>query len=253
MVCDSIIEHSGYPFCLRHIPQYGDRLILHDGKTVVYCGTIRLSDVIRDLFARKSLVRWWWGTDALTLHSFPPGLSRWRILLHRIKSRLLKPIFKNWTFGPGLIEELNRCGYSVQSVVVTPPHHTKLYRGPVLFVGVYVPNRSEYSRWKYGLDIVDQVKACFQGDSSVMFIEFGRDGKLALQLMNCYIRPSRHDGFPRLILACKANGISYYYKENFRHNVSEIVHFIQAQKQIYFTNLRGGFASEYSNCNFCTR
>ena len=70
LVCNAAVENPDYPFCFRHIPRYGDRIVLAGGKTVLYYGTVRLSDVIRDRIAGKSLVRWWLGTDVLTLSGY---------------------------------------------------------------------------------------------------------------------------------------------------------------------------------------
>ena len=64
----------------------------------------------------------------------------------------------------------------------------------------------------------------------IVFLEMNsRTIPAVLSLIDVYVRPSRHDGEPRLVVACKRNGIPVYYDPNFKPEVYEMVNFIIEQ------------------------
>jgi hypothetical protein len=43
-----------------------------------------------------------------------------------------------------------------------------------------------------------------------------------------YIRPNRHDGFPRIIVECMALGIPYFWSEDFNPSVGRVYSFVES-------------------------
>lgn len=229
---------SKYDFCVNHIPRYGRQIWLDNGRTVVFCGTVKIQWVVLARMFGARAVRWWWGTDALTLHAFPPGLSKIKITLHRIKVRLLDCLIgENWAFSSGLADEIKPFVRNKKiRVVIPPPDHISVKREPfgdVFVVGYYFPRTGnpEFVRWKYGLDLIWEAASILKSEE-VRFLPFSGDhSEIAHALigMDCYIRPARHDGTPRLVLACQELGIPYYYREDFNCSVEDVVKFIRDQ------------------------
>jgi hypothetical protein len=204
--------------------EYGD-LIVHDDQ-VIFVGTVRLRHFARYVFSRRWLVRWWWGSDVLLLHSFMPGIGRIQTLLHRIKSRMLNPLMENWAISEGLQNELRQCGYICETVKFPFIEHDKINRD-VFVVGYYRPKEDVTSRWKYGIDIIEEARGLLGKCHDIVFLEMNsRTIPAVLGVMDVYVRPSRHDGEPRLVVACNRNGIPVYYDPKFRPDVYEMVNFI---------------------------
>jgi hypothetical protein len=46
-------------------------------------------------------------------------------------------------------------------------------------------------------------------------------------IVDAIVRPSRHDGRPRIIEECKINGILYYYSEDGQPDLEDMSNFVQ--------------------------
>lgn len=185
------------------------------------------------------------GTDALKLDTFPPGKWYWsiRIVIERILFKLIEPLFsEHWIVHERLRKHLLNFGISNRKikVVIDPP----LYPEPfpkekhegfnILF---YCPPGTDtiFTQWKYGTDILDEVDDYLLLDSSIpidyywILVDGSEDMSKIYPIVDCYVRPSRHDGEPRMVLECKINKIPYYYSEDGNPKVEDIIKFIEEQ------------------------
>lgn len=197
--------------------KYGDVATIDDKK--VFLGTVRIKDLWKYRKYRK--VRWWLGTDAFTLYMFPPGKSYLKVLLHRIKVILVNKYFEeNWFVSQRLINELPDYYKSILNCVSVKVHeaeYIKRIKKPFV-VGYYMPELTEFNSWVYGVDIIAALYVFFKySELDIVFLRY--DGKADmsafLSLIDVYIRPSRHDGMPRLILLCEMHDIPYCWNTDF--------------------------------------
>ena len=183
---------------------------------------------------------WWIGTDSLILTQYPPGLILWKIKIffYRIKWFFLHRLFdEHWIVSDRLRKELTDFGIDNRkiSVHIDPPKkhirvEKKWHEGfNVLY---YLPHTSiagmGYIRWVYGADVVRDVVFRFIHNPNIHFIQVSgsSDMELMYPYIDCYIRPSRHDGCPRMVIECRQNNIPYYYSESGNPNVDDIVKLI---------------------------
>jgi hypothetical protein len=183
------------------------------------------------------------GTDALKLDTFPPGKWIWpiRIVMERIVMKLIEPLTsEHWIVHERLRKHLLSFGIADKKikVVVDPP----LYPDPIakikhdyFTVLFYCPpgTDNKFTSWKYGLDVYMDALEQLELDSSypIKFIQVDgtEDMKDIYAITDCYVRPSRHDGEPRMILECKINNIPYYYSEDGKPDADDLIKFIEEQ------------------------
>ena len=177
-----------------------------------------------------NIIRWWWGTDALTLVKYPPGEFKWhvRIFFRRIFYKLFwKKFDEHWVVADHLKEYLIQFGIEEEKIKIKPVpiHYQKIEKKPhedfnILY---YCPNIMKYEHyhekvknwkfksWLYGYDIYQKVKEYF-GDQVVWHVV---DGTADLSNVYTYIdfllRPNRHDGYPAMVRECILNNIPYYW------------------------------------------
>lgn len=212
----------------RHIAKFG--VIAHSDKTI-FVYKLDFHKLIKAWLEKRTICRWWIGSDVLLLRMFPPGRGKLSVIKHRIEAFLTEPLIdEHWIYGEILFEEFKQCWSprkaklklctSTIEVVPKVPHDG-------LNIAYYYPKDDVFSRWVYGIDIIEQVIAKY---SQINWIKL--DGtlnpKYFFQMLDAYIRPSRSDGSPRLIAECQANGISYYWSENRNPNFEETCKFIES-------------------------
>lgn len=210
--------------------KYGDVATI-DGKKV-FLGTVRFKDIWR--YRKFHKVRWWMGTDVLTLTMYPPGKSKIKVFLHRIKTMFVNKCFEeNWFVSQRLINELPLCAkenFHNISVRVHEPEYSKVKVIEKPFVvGYYMPEMTEFNSWVYGADTIAALYKYFQySNLDVIFLRYDGKGDISsfLSLIDIYIRPSRHDGMPRLILLCEHYDIPYRWENNFE----KLVEFIKRMR-----------------------
>ena len=196
---------------------WNDRLIIKERQ-------VRLKDLFR-----PNVIKWWIGTDALTLIKYPPGSLTWyiRIFFRRIWYRFAHRYVEHWAVSKRVGYELERFGIESYDIVQDEPLHTEKSDKPnVLY---YYPNKRKNRRfidWVYGRDIFDEVKK--RVDVNWMVVDGSQDMNFIYKAIDGYIRPNRHDGMPRIILECKAMKIPYYWSSNFEPQVDEVIEFIEA-------------------------
>lgn len=184
----------------------------------------------------------WLGTDALTLVENPPTSSvLWwiKLIAYRWKWKIYHRIFdKHYIVHERLRQHLLDFGIknSKIEVMIDPPKYTKKYKKKphkgfnVLY---YHPKPAclggeTYIRWKYGIDLIEQLMFYFPSQKvNYIKINGSQDLSKIYPFIDFYLRPSRHDGLPRINLECEINDIPYYYSENGKPNNDEILKAIQ--------------------------
>ena len=173
------------------------------------------------------LIKIWRGTDALLLTHYPPGISRITVFTKRIKQRILnRYISKHVVRHPNLIKHLDEFGIDTSDVDVKISlikcthcdNPCERIDHPGFNIGYYMPNKKKLTKWLYGYDLIEQVIPMF---THVRWIELdgNRDMCDLYPILDMYLRPSRHDGMPRMIMECEFHGIPYYWNPVFAHSV----------------------------------
>jgi hypothetical protein len=228
-----------YIFCERCTPAYGDAVVVEDQRRgrelMIFVGTIPFLKVIRVRMQGKLPVKWWMGTDALTMWMTPPGKTWLMTVSHRLKMRILDfAIFQHWVVHPRLIADLQKGGISLGKIAVAlhpPKYHQRMQRKPHAGFNIlyYYPDDNEYTRWVYGIDVVDEIKRRLN-DVNWMRVTGRQDMNEIFPLVDLYIRPSRHDGAPRILLECEINHIPVLYSADGNPDAEEFVRRIKAIK-----------------------
>jgi hypothetical protein len=220
---------------IRHL-KYGARYFFADQHVdkIIYVGSVPLISVFLDWFAGLKIIKWWVGTDVLILFMYPPGKGKVIVFLHRVKMYLLKfVIYEHWFTSKKLMGEMPR-RYINGRAKVFMRGDSDCYIKKISHKGfnvlIYRPLETKFNRWLYGLDLIDKLKTLYNRE--VTFIE--ADGGLNLKhyypYIDAYIRPTRHDGFPRMVRECKVNNIPYYWSKNGKPKLKDIIKFIENRR-----------------------
>jgi len=172
----------------------------------------------------------WLGTDALTLVVNPPtDTALWwmKLIAYRWKWKILHRFFdKHYIVHERLRKHLLDFGIKNEKIegLIDPPKYTKKYEKMphkgfnILY---YHPSKAclggeTYIRWKYGIDFIEDAIRYFVNYKDVLFIRVDGNQDLSkiYPITDFMLRPSRHDGLPRMNLECEINDIPYYYKED---------------------------------------
>lgn len=172
----------------------------------------------------------WWGTDALTLVENPPTSSiLWhlKLIVYRWKWKIYHRIFdEHWVVHERLRKHLLDFGIDNAKirVEITPPlypdkYQKKLHVGFVIMYYHPAPaclGGETYIRWKYGIDYIEQAIEHFFNMKSIRFMKTDGSQDMAkiYAITDFMLRPSHHDGMPRMNLECDNNNIPYYYSED---------------------------------------
>lgn len=214
IVCD---KETTYAFCKTCTPSYGE--IVTVGKRVIYMGEIGLLHAVKMRLKGYNVIRWWLGSDSLMLHRFPPGRGKLSVILHRIKAFLLDFVAtENW--ADNLETELSMVKWLRLKNLrrkLWCGKHTKYpkqaHKG--INLAFYSPNESKFSTWKYGADLVEAAMKQID-DPCVNWIRLkNQDMSKIYPILDGYLRPSRHDGWPRLVEESLLNEIPILYRETF--------------------------------------
>lgn len=232
-----------YGFCKTHTPSYGEAVRIEEHKLVVYVGEIRFLHALKMRLKGYDLIRWWVGSDVLLLHKFPPGRGKLSVILHRIEAYLFGLItYQDWIDGPKLYGEMFAIKYkngqdirNLRNCLWAGKHGKYLkQRHGGINIAYYHPNDSIFARWKYGIDFIESFMVRLK-DPNMVFISpkamlglrkfhelinwIKLDGKQDMSkiypILDLYVRPSRHDGWPRINAECIENEIPVVYDETF--------------------------------------
>jgi hypothetical protein len=168
------------------------------------------------------LICWWLGTDALTLTKTPPGTLLWHLKLffYRLKWKLLKDRFEHWSVHENLNYHLDKVGIKAKIKVDPPLYPKKVEKIPhegfnVLYYRPSPVNLGghKYIDWYYGFDIYYQLLKYFlqYPEVRLLIADGTKDMNELYQITDCYIRPNRWDGMPRMVLECQINEIPYMW------------------------------------------
>lgn len=192
-------------------------------------------------------IAWWKGTDALTLITNPPGNKTWyvKLFLYRIKWKILYRLFDvHWVVNKQLKEHLVRFGISEKKIEIwaEPPAYIEKVekkKHDTFNVLFYMPVRPQnlggmkYLKWLYGYDIYLNLKLYFfdQKDIRFVWVDGNFDMKSIYATTDLYIRPSRHDGQPRMIMECVVNEIPYIFSRDGKPDFQEFINKIEYERK----------------------
>ncbi len=243
--CAEPTEH-GYVFCEKCTPCYGQTTRIFSNELqkelTLYVGTIPTGSVMKDRLQGRLPVKWWLGTDALTMWFKPPGKRLTLVILHRIKMLLLEPfIYRHWFTGPRLIASLQRWRFFNEKKALIVLHPSKLHKSlkksahKGFNVFYYHPkNSGEFERWVYGIDIIEQLQERVDGVRWIR-VDGSQDMREIYPIVDMYIRPSRHDGQPRINIECEINKIPVFYSADGNPDVllfEKEIRRVQRQKSV---------------------
>lgn len=194
--------------------------IRKEGKSI-YFGTVPTFKIIKDVVRGISVVKWWVGTDALIMRLYPPGMKKRHVLLHRIKMRLLGPLIsEHWVVSESLLRSLPKLSAKIVPMLYKPTVYKKIPHAGCNVL-VYQPGRNDYEKWVYGWDITqDLIRRWPQ--LSWHIVDGKADMSKVYPRIDLYIRPTRHDGDPRMVREAVINNIPYYWSQDGDPNVKEI-------------------------------
>lgn len=216
-----------YAFCKTHTPSYGEAVVLKDKKLVIYMGEIGFLHALKMKLRGYKPIRFWVGSDCLLLHKFPPGRGKLSVILHRIKAFLLGYIIEsNFMDGNGLLAEIGEVKWlrlkNLEMRLWCGKHGVypkQAHEGTN--IGYYHPSNSVFARWKYGISFIENAVAMKHqlriDPEEINWIKL--DGKQDMSqvypILDLLVRPSRHDGTPRMLLEAELNEIPVLYDETF--------------------------------------
>lgn len=183
IICRQPTLNLHAPFCARCSPVYGQAIdITNDGQRyAIHMSVITPTQALREHRERKKIIRVWVGTDVLLLHRFPPGRGKFSVMRHRIEDILVNQfVHEYWVNGERLSEEF---------VAVTGRRNVKtihwlgknfisnkVYHDGIN-VAYYHPRDDKYSRWVYGVDIMEKIIA--ENESRFNFVAL--DGRINMR------------------------------------------------------------------------
>lgn len=215
-------------FCDKCIPKYGDIVKSFTNQSILFVGSIPLLKVLK-YYRTHKIIKWWMGTDILTMYMVPPGKSSLAVYLHRLKMKLLEPIIDYHFFvSEKLMSEAKFIKNNDKCVVFV--HQAKSIKkdGKPFVVGYYLPESSVFNDWVYGEDMINDLIRIFSSQNILFLCYDGKSNiKIFLNIIDVYIRPSEHDGTPRLILLCQQNNIPYCWS----NNIVELIRFISNRQK----------------------
>lgn len=227
LICNT--EMPDYiPFCQSCTPYYGQNVIA--GVQSIFVGEISFLKVLQQKLRGYKIIRWWVGTDVLLLHKFPPGRGKLSVFLHRIKARLFDLLIdQHWIDGYKLLDEFKTMRPHLNSTLrLWTGRHGKYKKRRHLGLNIayYDPLPDTFSRWKYGVDLIEKLIVLFP---QVNWIKL--DGSFDMEetypFLDGYIRPARHDGWPRIVVECKVNDIPVYWNEDYKPNLEDMSIFVK--------------------------
>ena len=202
---------------LKETRMNSSKRIYQIGDKIVYYGDFKYKSAFLRYLKGEKIIRWWVGTDALMLEYFPPGIPKWFVLSWRLKCWCAQfYISENWHGCHAVRKNLI---YFFKSIDLYYKQYPDLYPKPIkkkpLVVLIHDPSRiykyEQYGRWKFGIDIIDQVKKRTGKWCYFITVDNTQDMNVIFPLVDCCLLPKRLKGNPRLVSECKINNIPVYY------------------------------------------
>ena len=185
----------------------------------------------------SKIIRWWMGTDVLKTFHNPykkTSLQYYTLYANRLFNWVSKPfITEHWVVHESLKPYLEKKGITVSKVVIDPPQKFvdfKKTEHDGINILYYHPRSKNqyYTDWVYCFDIIKELIKKFP---EYNFIEVSgkQDMSVMYQWIDLYIRPSRWDGTPRMILECIQLDIPYYWDETFKPTIEKVSEWVEMQ------------------------
>jgi hypothetical protein len=191
---------------------------------------------------------WWTGTDSLCLVKYPPGNKIWwiKLFFYRIKWKIYSRFFTaHWVVSRELIEYLVEFGIPREKieVQVDKPNYPKpvrklkhegfniLYYMPVSPMNL---GGMKFLKWTYGFDIYLNLKIYFgieHKDIKFIWVNGDFDMSSIYPIIDLYIRPSRSDGEPRMIMECDINSIPYIWSRDGKPDLQTFINRIEYERK----------------------
>ncbi len=194
-----------------------NEIIYQIGNKTIYYGAFKYKSAFWKYLRGKEIVRWWIGTDALMLEYFPPGIPKGVVLYWRLKCWITQLYISEHWYGCDEVKK--NLKYFYKSVLLHYEPYPDIYPLPIekkpLVVLIHDPSKAhkyeEYGRWKFGIDIIDQVKKRTGKWCYFMTVDNSQDMNIIFPLVDCCLLPKRLKGEPRLVSECRINNIPVYY------------------------------------------
>lgn len=154
----------------------------------------------------------------LLLVCFPPGRGKFSVLRHRLIAHLFNFLVdEHWFVSKSLqIELATKLKIKNWQIRINPGRTGKVERRAHKGFNVlyYDPKDNAYARWVYGIDIIEALQKEL---TAVNWIRFDSTFRLkeSLEVTDVYLRPSRHDGWPRIVDTCRKSSIPVIYSDAF--------------------------------------
>lgn len=166
----------------------------------------------------------WQGTDSYLLNKFPRQM-KWSKIFYVSALRLfakISDIFAQEHYSCGQRVENNLKRFGIKKPIkqfkdiVWYPNKFKKKAHKEFNVLYYFPSNTKWNRWLYGYDFFIVVKDILAYNQNIRFIvvDGSQDMNKIYPITDFMIRPTRHDGHPRMIDECIINDIPYYYSED---------------------------------------
>ena len=185
------------------------------------------------------LIRWWMGSDVLKLSCNPypkNSLQYYTLYANRIFDFFCKVwVDQNWVVHERLIKPLNDYGIEVDAIVPDDPQKfpgfSKIPHDGINVLYYHPTGGNQfYKDWVYCWDIIEQI--IWQNPGINFICVTGRmDMAKVYPIIDLYIRPSRWDGMPRMILECQELGIPYYWDQSFEPTVEKVQEWVTIQSE----------------------
>lgn len=226
-----LICGTGIGWCHEHTPAFGDNVRVNG--LSIYVGTIPFMSVISDRWLGLKPIKYWMGTDVLTMIMYPPHKSKLTVFLHRVKMRILNLfLHEHWIVSKGMERKLWMWPFNRKPFrYVLKPTPTlipiKRVKHDGFNVLVYLPSPDDlFRQWLYGYDVVKWLMNVYP-EINWIIVSGQDDMSKIYPIVDLYIRPTRHNGDPLMIQECKIHGIPYYWSENGKPEVHKIVELIK--------------------------
>ena len=199
---------------------------------------------------------WWFGSDSLCLVEYPPGNKIWHIKLffYRLKWKICSQFFDvHWVVNKNLIEHLIKFGIPKEKieVQVDKPNYPKPVRKiahdgfNILYYMPIKPHNlggMKFIKWTYGYDIYLNLKIYFGIEDNMLsgtrhrgikfiWVDGNYDMSSIYPTVDLYIRPTRHDGEPRMLMECDINSIPYIYSEDGKPDLQTFINRIEYERR----------------------
>ena len=151
----------------------------------------------------------------------------------KVRAWLLRPFIQEyWVDNAYLLQFVLSFKPTAKTRVISVPMDIRVYPKephPYFTILYYYPKREynrKYCRWVYGKDIIEALANHYYPEFMWVGVDGTKDMSRIMPFVDVYLRPNRHDGTPRLVEECWANGIPYYWS-NSEPDMEAIFQFIQ--------------------------